>query len=370
MQKFNWMFEKSRKSIMTTNILLTMGIAVIELIIYLVFIKEGNINIQRELLMSFVVPTSVNIMICLLGHLLLQFTGISESVKNYIPIYVLTLLCFNIVIEHSSFQASLSSFCIPILMTILYANKKMTRIVFISCLVLQQLAIYLSSISSNKEYVHIIIDVIASAFILLASYAFAIVLIQYEYEKKEMFSKSIVRQIELQELLMTDPLTSLNNLRAFRGAMEELVEQAENNKKEVILAVIDIDNFKQINDVYGHEEGNVVLAKLGRLLRRYSGQEGIAARYGGEEFAVLFHDIDVKEAVKRMQKVLTKFSESGFPRLGGKKVTFSCGVVMYKSGQTSQEFFIRADKAMYNAKRQGKNNVRFEGESYAEQNKS
>lgn len=360
MNKFKSIIVRSRKSIMITNLFLTFGIAIIELFIYLVLGKMENISMKANLLVSFVLPTSINLIICLIGYLLLRNTRVSENAKNYIPIYVLSFLCFTLASIHSAFQATLSSFCIPVIITIIYVNKRMTRIIFISCLLLQQIAVYISSMHIHKQYGYVIIDVIVSSFILLTAYACSIVVIRFEQQKKEIYSESIVRQSELQEQLLIDTLTSLNNLRAFRGALEEYVEEAEFSGKDLVLAVIDIDDFKKINDVYGHEQGNVVLAKLGRLLRKFSGEEGIAARYGGEEFAVLFHDIDVKEAVRRMQKVLTKFSEVGFPGLDGKKVTFSCGIVEYMAGITPQEFFTRADKAMYSAKRDGKNNVLFE----------
>jgi diguanylate cyclase (GGDEF)-like protein len=361
MTKFKGIFVKSRKSIMTTNALLALGIAVIELIMYFVLKNMEGISMGNNyILMYFVMPSCINFFLCFVGNLILKYVNCTESTKNYIPIYVLSLICFGMAAIHNVFQATLCSFCIPILITVLYGNRKMTRIIFLSCLILQQVAFIISSIDARKNHKYLIMDAIVSALITFASYACSIVLIQYENQKKEMLSDSIIRQVELQEQLLTDSLTSLYNLRAFRGVLDQSVEEAEINGKEVVLAVIDIDNFKKINDEYGHEEGNVVLIKLGRLLREFSGEDAIAARYGGEEFAILFQNIDGKEAVKRMEKILLLFSDSGFPGLGGEKVTFSCGIVEHKNGQTSHEFFNRADKAMYHAKRLGKNNVLFE----------
>jgi diguanylate cyclase (GGDEF)-like protein len=361
MKKFKGIFIKSRKSIMTTNLLLALGIALLELILYFVFKRMGDISKDKEyLLMFFVIPSCINLGFCFVGNMLLKHFNCGESIKNFIPIYVLTLICFTLAAVHHVFRAAFCTFCIPILITVMYGSKKMTRIVFISCLVLQQIAFYISYLVDPNRKTFILLDAVASALIIMAAYACSVVLLRYENQKYELFSQSIVRQVELQEQLLTDSLTSLYNLRAFRGVLDQLVEEATVGNKEIILAVIDIDDFKKINDDYGHEEGNIVLAKLGRLLREFCGEEGIPARYGGEEFAVLFQNIDPKEAVKRMQKVLTLFNETGFPGLDGKNVTFSCGIVEFKMGQSSHDFFSRADKAMYYAKRQGKNNVLFD----------
>ena len=346
---------------MTTNLLLAIGVAVLELVMYFFFRRMGDISEDKEyLLMFFVMPSGINLGLCLVGNLLLKYLNCTEIIKNYIPIYVLTLICFTTSTVHNIFQASFCTFAIPILMTVMYGNKKMTRIILILSFLLQQLACYITYLVNPDKQINILLDAIPSGLIVVAAYVYSAVLLRYENQKYELFSQSILRQVELQEQLLTDSLTSLYNLRAFRGVLDQLVEEAEVGNKEIILAVIDIDDFKKINDDYGHEEGNIVLARLGRILRELCGEEGVPARYGGEEFAVLFQDIDAKEAVKRMQKVLTLFSETGFPGLDGKKVTFSCGIVEYKKGQSSHDFFSRADKAMYYAKRQGKNNVMFD----------
>jgi diguanylate cyclase len=124
------------------------------------------------------------------------------------------------------------------------------------------------------------------------------------------------------------------------------------------VALLDIDNFKKLNDAKGHETGDAALAHLATVARECMRPQDTLARYGGEEFVILLPDTPLDkgvEAMTRLQRELTK----RFFLAGNEKIliTFSAGVAQLATGETGADAIKRADQAMYLAKRAGKNRV-------------
>ena len=124
----------------------------------------------------------------------------------------------------------------------------------------------------------------------------------------------------------------------------------------VCVAVIDIDNFKTVNDTYGHSVGDIVLVTLADMLKNISSKRILTARYGGEEFSVIFKDMTTFESYTIIENLRKEFSEVKFPQMNNKSVTFSCGLTGdYPNTLSNVEFFNEADQALYYAKSNGKN---------------
>jgi len=172
-----------------------------------------------------------------------------------------------------------------------------------------------------------------------------------------------VRQLEAElehvsEQVSQDQLTGVLNRRGLDEAMQREMARAERRKTGLCVAVIDLDNFKKLNDTYGHQAGDDALIHLTKVVRKTLRPTDTVARYGGEEFIVLFSETELEQAVmvtRRLQRELTKrFFLHNNERL---LITFSAGVAMLAPGETQDAVFARADKAMYQAKVQGKNRV-------------
>ena len=172
-----------------------------------------------------------------------------------------------------------------------------------------------------------------------------------------------VRELEaaleqVSEQVREDQLTGTLNRRGLDDAMQREVARAERRKSPLCVAVLDLDNFKKLNDTYGHQAGDDALVHLSQVVTQTLRPTDIVARYGGEEFIVLFSDTNLKQAVdvmRRLQRQLTKqFFLHNHERL---LITFSAGVALLKAGESQESVFARADKAMYQAKLQGKNRV-------------
>jgi diguanylate cyclase (GGDEF)-like protein len=165
----------------------------------------------------------------------------------------------------------------------------------------------------------------------------------------------------VQRQAVTDELTGLYNHRRFQEAMDAEAERAKRFGQDMGLVMLDIDNFKQVNDTYGHQQGDVVLAEVARIVRESSREIDAPARYGGEELAVVLPGTDIEGAYNLAERMRHGIEELAFPLADGSgelRVTASLGVAsMPRSATDPRELLARADAALYEAKRSGKNKV-------------
>lgn len=164
-------------------------------------------------------------------------------------------------------------------------------------------------------------------------------------------------QVDIQ--VWKDSLTNLYNHEAFYEELESWMKQFETEKEPFCILVADIDNFKKVNDTYGHAYGDEVIRIISRVMEKNRGSKDFVARYGGEEFAMIMPSRQVKEAVLMADKIRKEFAAQRFETEDGEKsFTISIGVAEYNQPyRTSSAFFEEADKALYQAKASGKNKV-------------
>jgi diguanylate cyclase (GGDEF)-like protein len=167
------------------------------------------------------------------------------------------------------------------------------------------------------------------------------------------------RVSKLQSLAATDGLTGLINRRQFNHQLDSEIARARRYRKPLSLALFDIDDFKKINDFYGHPTGDRILQELGRLISMNVREADISARYGGEEFALILPEtgqIDAYELLERLRAIIerTVFCLPDNPMT----VTISVGVAQLDPEHAeSYQLIEKADAALYQAKKQGKNQV-------------
>lgn len=160
-------------------------------------------------------------------------------------------------------------------------------------------------------------------------------------------------------LSLTDDLTGLANRRAFMRRMEDEVSRVQRYGSPLSLALIDMDSFKGINDKYGHPAGDDVLRTFANNILTIFRHHDMVARYGGEEFAILLPNTDIDGAKRALIKVQERNARSHFQSNGSAipMPTFSAGLALYRSGETSSALIERADKALYRAKESGRNRI-------------
>jgi diguanylate cyclase (GGDEF)-like protein len=165
----------------------------------------------------------------------------------------------------------------------------------------------------------------------------------------------------VQRQAITDELTGLANVRKFHGSLRNELERARRFESPLGLVMLDIDNFKRVNDTYGHQQGDVVLASVAGALRDLSRDIDEPARYGGEEMAVILPQTDAEGAAQLAERMREAVEELRVPRVDGEGhlvVTASFGVAAIPYSASDKEALIAAaDAALYRAKRGGKNRV-------------
>jgi diguanylate cyclase (GGDEF)-like protein len=155
---------------------------------------------------------------------------------------------------------------------------------------------------------------------------------------------------KLKEVAITDHLTQLFT----RNHLEEGIQQHLSNDEKGALIIVDIDDFKEINDTYGHHVGDKVIVQIASIINSHTGENDVPARWGGEELAIYLSNATIDEGVRIATQIRKQTENFTNP-----KVTLSCGVAIWDSTTKAelQDLFIRADNALYSAKKTGKNCV-------------
>lgn len=159
---------------------------------------------------------------------------------------------------------------------------------------------------------------------------------------------------ELHLLSITDSLTGLYNRRHMNQQLEQKIQTQQQTNTPLCLAMLDIDNFKQINDQHGHNFGDTVIKEVATSLKEQLTNQHIIARWGGEEFLILF-ECDITEAIEICEKLRQKVFNQTIER--PLNISVSVGVAQYRTGSEQNTVIARADDALYQAKKSGKNCV-------------
>ncbi|TIR18066.1 MAG: GGDEF domain-containing protein [Mesorhizobium sp.] len=166
------------------------------------------------------------------------------------------------------------------------------------------------------------------------------------------------RSQTLEQAALTDGLTGMQNRRYFDDALREYLHEFRRIDRPVGLMILDLDHFKQVNDTHGHDVGDEVLRAVATCLRGMTRYHDVVARLGGEEFAVVTPNMDVEllaRFAERIRKAIANLSIlSGNVRL---KVTTSVGLAVWDHKESAEDFYRRADRQLYEAKKQGRNRV-------------
>ncbi|MDE2599047.1 MAG: GGDEF domain-containing protein [Rhodocyclaceae bacterium] len=160
------------------------------------------------------------------------------------------------------------------------------------------------------------------------------------------------------EMVRVDPLTGALNRKGMEEAMQREVARTRRHNAPLAIALLDIDNFKQINDQLGHRTGDLALQHLAEVTRETLRPQDTLTRFGGEEFVILLPDTEMDDAVKAMERVQRELTRRYFLSDNNKLlITFSAGVSVLGDNEEPGDAVRRADQAMYLAKRAGKNRV-------------
>ena len=380
------------RNILIQKCLLIAGIITItEIIMYFFDDWAGLMFLSAPVyIMRFIiVPTVFNFSVVFMGYKIIYSPKYSDDVKNIVSCMAFFLICACVELTHYVFAPIFCATGVSIFVSIIFNSRKLTRMMMYLSIVTLFLATFIASLELRKDDPQLILDAVVAFVITICSYIVARVLIQLETDRSNEMVANYISQKQLSEQVRRDTLTGLFNRKVLFEKLEQQISEKINiqeqnglqNKessqykdtgknieftsdvdveKNLYLVIIDIDNFKSINDTFGHAKGDIVLIYLGHILKKNTQKAGIAARFGGEEFAIIFQDAQYGEVMAKIEKIRKELAEHSFQLDNSEKVThvtISIGVARYVPGQNMSQLFEEADQAMYQAKREGKNRI-------------
>lgn len=177
----------------------------------------------------------------------------------------------------------------------------------------------------------------------------------------EVFISAKDEMAALSRSVTIDQLTGIANRAGIDAAMLNVLEEAESGERRMALAVLDIDNFKQLNDSYGHQIGDAILRLVARAMIASTREVDIIGRMGGDEFVIIIRDEDLTGARLMAERVRRAVVDCDLTKVLGKgvlgSVTASIGVAAFRPGDGLSQLFDRADRCLFEAKSGGRNQV-------------
>lgn len=361
----NSKWDKTTRTLMKLNVTFIILVFLSALAACAIRLREHSAGASAPafLLRFAVLPAISGFLLYLVGHALLRLHGANIRLLQYVPVFLCLLLCFNVSLWYSDNSFCTAVFLFPLFLTVIFSDKRMSRLVTLCAVILLALSDLLPLLfdadDATTVTVSYIFRFVISLCIYVSAYMTACVIIESIASRDKKIEENIDMRNKLAEELKYDHLTGLYSLGTFEKLMIDFTVEAEANHAPLSMAIIDIDNFKKVNDNYGHAQGNVVLVALSELLQGHcSGREAVA-RYGGEEFVIFFPNTDIAVAFTKLDEMRKAFAALSFDFLPeGNHITFSAGLAAYPGSKCSNAFFFElADKAMYEAKSSGKNRI-------------
>ncbi len=225
--------------------------------------------------------------------------------------------------------------------------------------VVSYMAVILLLYKTHPEFINPKIDLMNIVVLATVLPWFSLVGGYIAYLRKEI-SKAFAT---IERLAITDELTQVHNRRQMFTILENQKALVERGAHQFSICIFDLDNFKNVNDTYGHEKGDIVLSTVAKDVKENLRDVDQIARYGGEEFILILPDSDIKLAricAERVQEMIKKIRFEKLP--DDFRVTISAGVTEHKSTETIQDTINRADIALYRAKTNGRDCVEYDAD--------
>lgn len=354
MKDYEELYDKWRYLIFYTNVSLSIFVFAVEVLMYLV-LARGNLILRPlpEYFLKFLIlPTIINCAVICLGYIFLKISSPKKIFINYIPIIQMSVICLVIACTHNFFSVTQCIFSIPIFTTLIFNDKTMTRrIALLNCLFLI-FAFICRKYSVSNDY--LIPEALVAFSFTISVYIVCNILINYQEEKDMLVVKGYVHEIRMQQMLNKDQKTGLYGHTALLNTLKRKTSVEDGFTEKFSLAIIDVDDFKKVNDTYGHAVGDEIIIALAELMKKYCSDNHLPARFGGEEFAIILNEQEKDLCYDFIEKLRKDF-ELKTSEIINRAVTISCGIATWTPSLTAEELFNKADSAMYQSKATGKN---------------
>jgi diguanylate cyclase (GGDEF)-like protein len=304
-----------------------------------------------------VLPSSMNFICLVIATLLVSSPVLTIVQKNYTVLFLFLAIVAVVSFFHNYYQIVFLLPCAALFIAALLTDKKLLRTIFISAMVVAVFSLLQWFFTKTGDSLKLKIGTaVAVVAIHCASYYFSNAILFSVQEQIDFIYDGYLKQQQLLDELQLEPLTRLYNRAALAEAVSSCIKTYKETDGLLMLALIDLDNFKNVNDKYGHASGDVVLIAFAELIIKILGGSRNVFRYGGDEFVILFKNQNLKTIESSAEKICYSFTEMKFDFMDRRtRLSASMGIAAYHSGMTSKEWFESADSAAYAAKSAGKN---------------
>ncbi|MDL2274243.1 GGDEF domain-containing protein [Oscillospiraceae bacterium OttesenSCG-928-G22] len=281
-----------------------------------------------------------------------------QTSQAYLVLASMLVIVSVVVYVHHGINVIPALYAVPIVLSILYVDKKVLLFTFCFSIAFYQLAyVLIRRFVSPEYYTHTYMDVLGTIALLGAVYLIARLILLRISDLIHTAVELNIAHGELSRELKLDPFTGLYNHATFYERLDAAILQHRDEGTNFSLVIMDIDDFKRINDTFGHDVGDVVILRLVSLLNEEIGPTDTAFRYGGEEFILIVRG-SADRAIRTAEQIRSRFGAQVYKELPSHMVTVSAGVALYDATYGGRrEFFSAVDKALYTAKSLGKNRV-------------
>ena len=313
-----------------------------------------RISPVRYLLKYLAAPAGCNMVLLLIGWWVMRSHRLTETRKSYAVSLLFAVMAFVIYTVHALFPSMFAVMIIPMCLTVIYGDRRLIDLVAAVCIGGKVTAdLFLPwdpSATIVWENSEDLANFGISIVMLVLVYVICRVLIVMEQEKNEVSIKLEQERRRFQEEAITDQLTQVWNRQALRQMFDRI--ELERDAQRHFLAIMDLDAFKNLNDTYGHPQGDAYLRALGAVLREVSTERIVPFRFGGDEFCVVFRACEGEQQVLSVcREIQARFAAAEVHRVC-RPVTISMGAAELRQDEKPAQLLERADKALYEAKKE------------------
>ena len=296
------------------------------------------------------IPSGINAGLLVLGAYWMK-TMKNLKRKALMVSAMLTVLVFVAYTIHLRYHSIVMGFAAAIVVTVIYGSAQITPWSSVLAIVLKTISDFFlvwdrADWGKGPDAIHYRMDVILSILALLLIYGLTMSMLTIERHKQWIRNQTERENRKLMDQVIVDDLTGVYNRSGLRNAFNQIAAQ---ERSQYIIAMMDLDSFKEINDTYGHHMGDAYLRTFGQLLNRHSGSGMDAFRFGGDEFCGIFQNCTERDAMEICERIQRDYLESEVCQRVV-PMTVSIGLAVCGGGMRPSEMIKLADEALYEAK--------------------
>ena len=353
-------FKHLQKQIIMIGWVSCSATLVVELLLFAANLTLGYIkgSVFKYLFIRIAIPSVVNFGSCIFSTIIVYKSKKSEQFKNYAICFSTLFICTAISCVHAYYNFLLFCLLIPMFLSTIFGSKKLLTVITFASV----LSTVLASFTYYFEYGDLVVShrlmSIFCLFILFCiGHLITTALVNSQSKQIDFIYDNSKQQLKLIEELKIEPMSGLYNKVCLEACLKAFTTKYQNNIFAPTCCMIDIDFFKNVNDTYGHQEGDIVLKNLSSIIKKNMGGIRRAFRFGGEEFVILWENEPIEEVYTKVCAIKKDFNDARYDFAPDVSFSFSAGICKLDNSMTADTWFKNADAALYKAKQDGRDRV-------------